>query len=259
MCNTIHAITNVSGLSNFDFIPFVTVNTMAESMLDPMEICSENQLKRALTHDGNHLEHASPKHSLEHPEAFPTPPLTASPVHQQSSDRQPSPAPSSSALSSVAPSSTERPPGSSAPPPKKRRKLTVTEKQEQLEAKEIKDREKAEQKAKKDEEKRTKDEEKRRKNEEKEAKQREKDMKKAEEEKEKEKKEKVSMIILYKPTCAEHAIVPTEAQFLLRPSEGVEHTLSSSFSSQHQQERTSARRICRCRYGPATKINTTKE
>ncbi|GAB7346993.1 hypothetical protein MBLNU459_g3145t1 [Dothideomycetes sp. NU459] len=155
-------------------------------MADPMELCEQNPLKRQSPEEEHHT---SPKRSLEHPEAFPTPPLTASPVHNQSSDRQASPAPSSSALSSIAPSFTERPTGSSDPPPKKRRKLTAPEKQEQMKAKEQKDRERMELKAKREEEKRLKDEDKRRKNEEKEARQREKDMKKAEEDKERARKE----------------------------------------------------------------------
>lgn len=100
-----------------------------------------------------------------------------------------------------------------------------------MKAKEIKDREKAEQKTKKEEEKRIKDEEKRRKNEEKEVKQREKDVKKAEEEREKAKKEKVRTLISCEMTCANYRTVPVEAQLFLCPSEGVEHTPSSSFYS----------------------------
>ncbi|KAG9822286.1 hypothetical protein KCU77_g16006, partial [Aureobasidium melanogenum] len=57
----------------------------------------------------------------------PTPPLTASPANKDSV-RQPSPAPSSSALSS-APSGTNDQPADPNAPPKKRRKYTPAEKE----------------------------------------------------------------------------------------------------------------------------------
>lgn len=119
-----------------------------------------------------------------------------------------SPAPSSSALSSIqevesnpdtttntnadAASSSARAAGA-GPPPAKRRKLTPSEKIEQQRAKDVKAAEKAEQKARKDEEKRAKDEEKRLKAEEKEAKRREKDLEEERKNQEKLKKERSQM------------------------------------------------------------------
>jgi chromatin assembly factor 1 subunit A len=142
---------------------------------------------------------------------MPTPPDT-----DQSSNASPgnvgtrvaSPAPSSSALSSIqdvesnpgtstntnadAVTSTEKVAGT-GPPPAKRRKLTLSEKVEQQRAKEAKAAEKAEQKARKDEEKRVRDEEKRLKAEEKEAKKREKDLEEERKNQDKLKKERSQM------------------------------------------------------------------
>lgn len=142
---------------------------------------------------------------------MPTPPDT-----DQSSNASPendgiravSPAPSSSALSSIqevesnadmtthtnadGTSSTAKPTGTGQPPAK-RRKLTPSEKIEQQRAKEAKAAEKAEQKARKDEEKRVKDEEKRLKAEEREAKRREKDLEEERKNQEKLKKERSQM------------------------------------------------------------------
>jgi len=142
---------------------------------------------------------------------MPTPPDTdqssnASP--QNDGDRAVSPAPSSSALSSIQEvesnadtttqtnadgTSTTAKPASTGQPPAKRRKLTPSEKIEQQRAKEVKAAEKAEQKARKDEEKRVKDEEKRLKAEEKEAKKREKDLEEERKNQEKLKKERSQM------------------------------------------------------------------
>lgn len=142
---------------------------------------------------------------------MPTPPDTdqssnASP--ENDGTRAVSPAPSSSALSSIqevesnadtttqtnadGTSSTARPAGTGQPPAK-RRKLTPSEKIEQQRAKEAKAAEKAEQKARKDEEKRAKDEEKRLRAEEKEAKRREKDLEEERKNQEKLKKERSQM------------------------------------------------------------------
>lgn len=159
--------------------------------------------------------HALP--SIEQQDTFPTPPLTMSSSEESPLqgivDRHHSPALSSSALSSIAPSAidgmqddTDRP-ASNAAPPAKRKKLTVIEKEAQRKEKEAKDKEKAERKAKKeeekaakDEEKRIKDEEKRSKNEEKEGKKRERDLEKQRKEADKQrveeakaKKERVSV------------------------------------------------------------------
>lgn len=158
---------------------------------------------------------------------MPTPPDTeessnASPT-AGNEGRAASPAPSSSALSSIqeTPSSEVPPTGttvdliSSTPvrttpsgqPPQKRRKLTPGEKLEQQRLKEAKAAEKAEQKARKeeekarkeeekrvkDEEKRVKDEEKRRKAEEKEAKKREKELEEERKNQDKLKKERSQM------------------------------------------------------------------
>jgi len=147
--------------------------------------------------------------SVEQSAGFPTPPLTTSPGDGQQEDthRTASPAPSSSALSSVAPStadgvhgiSAQNTPGSATQPPKKRRKLTVVEKEEQRRAKELREAEKAEKKvqrereqAVKDEEKRVKAEERRTRNEEKDAKKREVEVKKQQKVEEEVKKERVS-------------------------------------------------------------------
>ncbi|KAK5009680.1 hypothetical protein LTR28_013959 [Elasticomyces elasticus] len=108
----------------------------------------------------------------------PTPPLTAdstsvSPDQSEDAQRRGSPAPSSSTLSSIGTSCKAEAPGiqhpqnSSPGPPLKRRKLTVQEKEEQRIVKEIRERERAEQKQKKEEEKQRKEEEKQRKDEEK--------------------------------------------------------------------------------------------
>lgn len=142
---------------------------------------------------------------------MPTPPDTdqssnASPGNDAT--RAASPAPSSSALSSIqevesnpetstntnadAASSTARPAGTGQPPAK-RRKLTPSEKIEQQRVKEAKAAEKAEQKARKDEEKRAKDEEKRLKAEEKEAKKREKDLEEERKNQDRLKKERSQM------------------------------------------------------------------
>ena len=146
---------------------------------------------------------------------MPTPPETdqssiASPTcNNDTNARQASPAPSSSALSSVEIMSSTAPdqPASGTPatssasqPPKKRRKLTPAEKEQQQKDKEakaaekaVKDAEKAEQKAKRDEEKRTKDEEKRQKAEERDEKKREKEMEEERKKQEKLKKERSQM------------------------------------------------------------------
>lgn len=142
---------------------------------------------------------------------MPTPPDTdqssnASP--ENDGTRAASPAPSSSALSSIqevesnadttthtnadGTSSTAKP-TSTGQPPAKRRKLTPSEKIEQQRAKEARAAEKAEQKARKDEEKRAKDEEKRLKAEEREAKRREKDLEEERKNQEKLKKERSQM------------------------------------------------------------------
>ena len=142
---------------------------------------------------------------------MPTPPDT-----DQSSNASPgndgtraaSPAPSSSALSSIqevestadtttntntdGTPSTARPAGTGQPPAK-RRKLTPSEKIEQQRAKDAKAAERAELKARKDEEKRVKDEEKRLKAEEKEAKKREKDLEEERKNQDKLKKERSQM------------------------------------------------------------------
>lgn len=138
---------------------------------------------------------------------MPTPPDTdhssnASPGHE--APRAASPAPSSSALSSIQevdslPENGTNLAGdqakstSTGQPPAKRRKLTATEKIEQQRAKEAKAAEKAEQKARRDEEKRLKDEEKRLKAEEREAKRREKELEEERKNQDKLKKERSQM------------------------------------------------------------------
>lgn len=155
-----------------------------QAMAEPMEISSpEHSRKRSLPDDDQTSD-------LKSESQVPTPPLTASP-NNKDSIRQPSPAPSSSTLSS-APSGENNQPADPNAPPKKRRKYTPAEKEQRRLEKEQKDKERAELKIKRDEEKQKKDEEKRRKNEEKEAKQREKDLKKTREEEEKQKKARVS-------------------------------------------------------------------
>jgi chromatin assembly factor 1 subunit A len=150
-------------------------------MAEPMEVSSpEHSRKRSLPDDD---ETSICKSESQ----VPTPPLTASPANKDSI-RQPSPAPSTSTLSS-APSGTNDQPADPNAPPKKRRKYTPAEKEERRLEKEQKDKERAELKIKRDE-----DEEKRRKNEEKEAKQREKDLKKTREDEEKQKKARVSSL-----------------------------------------------------------------
>ena len=72
-------------------------------------------------------------------ESLPTPPLTASPANKDA-NRQASPAPSSSTLSSAPSGSIDQPQDPNAPP-RKRRKFTPAEKEEQRLAKEKKDRE----------------------------------------------------------------------------------------------------------------------
>ena len=155
---------------------------------------------------------------------MPTPPDTeessnASPSASKEDGRAASPAPSSSALSSVELFSSHVTPGTStadagaAPasntgqPPAKRRKLTMAEKEQQRRAREAKVAEKAEkqvrqleekarkdeEKAKKDEEKRSKDEERRKKAEEKEAKKREKELEEERKSQDKLKKERSQM------------------------------------------------------------------
>jgi chromatin assembly factor 1 subunit A len=155
-------------------------------MAEPMEVSSpEHSLKRSLPDDDDDQMSISKSESQ-----VPTPPLTASPANKDSV-RQPSPALSTSTLSSV-PSNGQ--PADPNAPPKKRRKYTPAEKEERRLEKEQKDKERAELKVKRDEEKQKKDEEKRRKNEEKEAKQREKDLKKTREEEEKQRKLKVGSL-----------------------------------------------------------------
>lgn len=141
---------------------------------------------------------------------MPTPPDTdqssnASPGNE--GGRAASPAPSSSALSSIqevesitetatntnGDATNQASTASTGQPPAKRRKLTPSEKIEQQRAKEAKAVEKAEQKARKEEEKRVKDEEKRLKAEEKEAKRREKDLEEERKSQEKLKKERSQM------------------------------------------------------------------
>ncbi|KAF1346065.1 chromatin assembly factor 1 subunit A-domain-containing protein [Delphinella strobiligena] len=158
-------------------------------MAEAMELClpsaqdclssaQDNRLKRPLPVEERSETLMSTAHSEEHSETLPTPPLTASPNHD-AANRGPSPAPSTSSLSSVATSTQQDgPSGSSVPPPPKRRKLTVAEKERQRVEKEQKQREREEQKLKKDEEKRVKEEEKRRKREEREVKDREKELEK---------------------------------------------------------------------------------
>jgi chromatin assembly factor 1 subunit A len=104
---------------------------------------------------------------------IPTPPDTeeSSPMAETGQDRAASPAPSSSALSSILESSSKAVPstgtaagpasGKDGVPPAKRRKLSPTEKVEQARVKEAKAAEKAGTKARKEEEARVKDEEKR--------------------------------------------------------------------------------------------------
>ncbi|KAK4982986.1 Ceramide glucosyltransferase [Elasticomyces elasticus] len=130
----------------------------------------------------------------------PTPPLTAdstsvSPDQSEDAQRRGSPAPSSSTLSSIGTSckagapSIQHPRNSSPGPPLKRRKLTVQEKEEQRIVKEIRERERAEQKQKKEEEKQRKEEEKQRKEEEKQRKDEEKCLKDEERRKKAEERE----------------------------------------------------------------------
>lgn len=161
---------------------------------------------------------------------MPTPPDTdqssnVSPnasLNNDEQDRAASPAPSSSALSSVADTAPSNPVqpndantgassasnSTSGPPPAKKRKLTPSEKLEKQKAKEVKEREKAEEKARKEEEKarkeeekqkskeakdekkRIKDEETRKKAEEREAKRREKELEEERKNQEKLKKER---------------------------------------------------------------------
>lgn len=120
---------------------------------------------------------------------FPTPPSTASP--HRDANREASPAPSTSSLTSLATTAQHDagPPGTSTEPPKKRRKLTPAEKELQRVEKEQKAAEKEKQRAQKEAEKLVKDEEKRRKKEEKEVKDREKELEKQRKEHEKQKKE----------------------------------------------------------------------
>lgn len=138
---------------------------------------------------------------------MPTPPDTdqssnVSPeagLNNEDGERAVSPAPSSSALSSVienthdsnaqSSGNTSAGPSASGAPPAKRRKLTPAERIEKQQAKEAKDREKAEQKARREEQKRVQDEEKRRKAEEREVKKREKELKEEQKAQEKEQKE----------------------------------------------------------------------
>jgi chromatin assembly factor 1 subunit A len=162
---------------------------------------------------------------------MPTPPDT-----DQSSNASPgndgtraaSPAPSSSALSSIqevesnpetsthtnadAASTTAKATGT-GPPPAKRRKLTPSEKIEQQRVKDVKAAEKAEQKARRDEEKRVKDEEKRLKAEEKEVKRREKDLEEERKNQDKLKKERSQMRLgafFQKPATPAKATGPTD-------------------------------------------------
>ncbi|KAK3707622.1 hypothetical protein LTR37_011970 [Vermiconidia calcicola] len=172
---------------------------------------SPNSKKRAAPHDDS--PEKKPLNLKGTQFVMPTPPDTdqssnASPTcTNNDAARQASPAPSSSALSSVelvssnelhntsttpGLASTTAPSGSD-PRPAKRRKLTVAEKDQQKKEKEAKDAEKAEQKAKREEEKRTKDEEKRKKAEEREAKKREKDLEEERKAQEKLKKERAQM------------------------------------------------------------------
>lgn len=124
---------------------------------------------------------------------MPTPPLTASP-NKDVTMRDPSPAPSSSTLSSVVTVSAPINPAEPAQPAQKKRKLTFAEKEQQRAEKEERQRIRDEQKAQKEEGKRLKDEEKRRKKEDKEAKDREKDLERQRKENEKLKKERVRHI-----------------------------------------------------------------
>ena len=157
------------------------------TMEDTIVVAPRSPLKRP--RPGEETPNTSPAQdhitkSIERCSGFPTPPLTTSPGHgNRIMQRTISPAPSSSALSSVAPSTAEgaqgTPNGSAAQPPKKRRKLTVAEKEEQRKAQEAKAVERAEKKSQKDagdvvkeEERRVKAEERRARNEEKEAKKR---------------------------------------------------------------------------------------
>lgn len=142
---------------------------------------------------------------------MPTPPDTDNSSNTSPDNectRAASPAPSSSALSSIQDvesipetsthtnadgvSNTAKTAGT-GPPPAKRRKLTPSEKLEQQRAKEAKAAEKAEQRARREEEKRVKDEEKRLKAEEKEAKKREKDLEEERRNQDKLKKERSQM------------------------------------------------------------------
>ena len=142
---------------------------------------------------------------------MPTPPDTDNSSNTSPANgnvRAPSPAPSSSDLSSIqevesnpdTSTNTSADPAASTPrasgtgqPPAKRRKLTPSEKIEQQRAREAKAAEKAEQKARRDEEKRVKDEERRLKAEEKEAKKREKDLEEERKNQDKLKKERSQM------------------------------------------------------------------
>ncbi|KAK6431077.1 hypothetical protein LTR95_012761, partial [Oleoguttula sp. CCFEE 5521] len=154
---------------------------------------------------------------------MPSPPDTGdsangSPTADQTNSRDASPAPSSSALSTILDSSVTQEtstatttgstaPSSTGPPPAKRRKLSPTEKLEQARLKQAKAAEKEakaaekaeekkvkeEEKRVKDEEKRVRDEERRQKAEEKEAKRREKDLEEERKMQEKMKKERAQM------------------------------------------------------------------
>ncbi|KAK6442182.1 hypothetical protein LTR95_001591 [Oleoguttula sp. CCFEE 5521] len=147
---------------------------------------------------------------------MPSPPDTGdsangSPTADQTNSRIASPAPSSSALSSILDSSVTQEtstaaiigstaPSTTGPPPAKRRKLSPTEKleharlkQAKAAEKEAKAAEKAEEKKLKEEEKRVKDEEKRQKAEEKEAKKREKELEEERKVQGKMKKERAQM------------------------------------------------------------------
>ncbi|KAM0717807.1 hypothetical protein Q7P37_006139 [Cladosporium fusiforme] len=138
---------------------------------------------------------------------MPTPPDTDNSSNtspENDATRAPSPAPSSSALSSiqdvdsVPETSTNTADGHAKPtstgqPSAKRRKLTPSEKIEQQRAKEAKAVEKAEQKVRRDEEKRARDEEKRLKAEERESKKREKELEEERKNQDKLKKERSQM------------------------------------------------------------------
>lgn len=164
-------------------------------MADVMDVCypnHENPLKRSLVDNNDHDgQSTSTSPANKQNRIIPTPPLTSSPNEGDANRRDPSPAPSSSTLSSIAASTQDQPSGPTAQPAQKKRKLTSAEKEQQRIESEQRKLEKAEQKTRRDEEKRIKDEEKRRKREEKEAKDREKELEKQRRVEEKEKKERV--------------------------------------------------------------------